>query len=1257
MNKLSTLIIALLSVIVSQPSNASHEEFEKAFSGQVVRLDEITPKDSYQWLERKGFELNPLQRRALGKAFSQYTKSTLTTYLELMDNTGVLAKCENAYGVAKVLRAINPTEHKTGDAFLKWMEKSGAIGCCITAAEIVTLWAEYARNDDNLPYMGISLVTVMADMALLRHCGGLEHVLEFFRFSGEASVRGTFKLWDWLSQTRVMRVCGNLMQDQRMLLYLDQFAVNDGEDVMYRLSNSDVLGLCETVVHVQQFLEGMKQLTADEPDKVFCRLGKASNQEFKNIEQVFEYMKMVKTSKLKFKKTLRDWMGRLHKMDELPRVNLPNSLRAIKAMDPALRKDLLDLLMTQKRDVLVFEAIDHKDELLAYLRSDEELKRIVLEYIQVNPEDGLPDSQLGPLIKTLQAFSAEERRVILSLHFSYDNDAEKIKSNAAQRLDVLRYLEKFDPALRTQVMAWLVRTLPYGGLTYGRQTSRAFKELFNFLGVELAQPQSVKGKEDAAEVARSTLGSWFRATNWFDKSQQFRDLETVLSPLQKQTQTQEEFNQARQSLLAKGLIDADYLYFMWQARLARMDPFLRLRLLEVLKKIKDLDAELRHDLLSFFRAEGVASLLDGSDLSEGCKAFLRENDGLQARILEGVGEVSGALSGHDKLNAVIKTFQAYTAEERRIVLSLPFSFDHSSAQSRSVEAQRLEVLRMFQSYDPKLRTQIVFWLGRVMSSQGNHYGSQKLKLIKDAFDRLCAGSVQIQSVKGKGKFASVPMSALTEWMRASNWFARSTKFTDLENVMSLYAGTSKGAEEFNNACRELMKNSLIDGDFLQLLMKMLQPSDVLYDFLGPLLDDKLPLRKDDPKKEGIVHNHIKSFYLFLLASGFENPRIRAYFEELLADDSERGNFLAFVVQTLGEEHAVTQYYLNLGRGYVDLAKDTGFVATHIKMMKTSAEEAVHKPQSNIPGCALNLDMVTEPRPPVAIHMPVTEWYSLFDRMAKLPADAYALELQEKSLSSFRILRNLECLISLLDPEGSVKAKEGITSHSQMLRSVLAAVQEDLKKDPTYFGTFVQLCANITSCTTSKLDGITQSYVYRDGTILLKDCDLASLAFQQDLLGYIKDELRRFRVVVLNNVVAKKYGDSPHNTHFGRGILGHDIGIMFKGEIPKIDLDGSAVYQNLLKASKQDLLDPFYEKYTAQAVVSRIHDMLNTGIDGAKNLVVDVICKMFGAKALSEDGFTYDEQYVEVHSSGKPIGFTTLAVKELLLTLGILRAVP
>jgi hypothetical protein len=1309
MNNISKFLISYLTIISIGASHAS-DELERAFtpsSGQMVVLEEAAPKNSYEWLEMKGVNIRGLHFKSLKKKFSAYDEPALQSLLEQIDATGVLAKCKTGSDLAKLLREMQKARTLVDRDFLKWVHESGAIGGCHTLDNVIALFKKLDQIHTSSDHDDLDQ---MARLGLFLYCANFEHIMEFLNFRQDLRKKSLTHLWGWFHNTQVLHVCKDLYQTQGLLLFITNFSVEHG-GVLTRLGASDVFRLCENQDHVQKLLMEMVDFkdkvemahsNRGQDEKVFFRLGAASNQEFRNMDQVFEYLRAVKGMKAKPRRALRKWLHELEQMKDGNRANLLKTLRAIKGMDEALRAEFLDFFENQHwGENQELKQCEYSDQLRCFVSRDEALRRMILDYVQVGAPDEQLDVHVGALVETLRSFSADERSYVLSLPFSYDHNKErKYIYPMAQRYQLLRFFLTLEPNLRSQLLAWQARISPKGKLPGCIHTLSQLLKAYEMLapvatpgneeaaakvvGPVVTPSQDAKGKEEAVEVVQSSLGQWFLSSNWFEKSNSFSDLEKISELYAKAGKSYECLDRECEKLIASRWIDQQFLLLLWKMRVERLPQAARVRVLGTLKAFKELDETLRKEILSILREQnlkGQENLIGSSQVCgslEVFHAFFGTCEASQKVIIDDV-DAGVECETNAQLAATIDLFQAFSAQERSILLSLPLS-PGQGKQPRSVATQRLDVLKFSYDFEPELRAKIIAWLGKTLPNRG-YCSAVTGDVLAELLEHCGSGSEKAPSAKGKEEVDEFT-SELGLYLKKTNWFGRSQNFKNLEDLINLYTKSGQmSISKFGEACKSLGKSGLIDGDFLTLVMSKLKSTDLIYQYLSPLIIPELPLLTKGVGKDGPVEESLQIVYLSLLAAGYENDKISEYFEGLLKERSTRTRFLELVVKTLGEDHDLSQYYMILGIKYVDIANDYGTVATHVHMLKRRAETVVHKPQSEVPGCVINVDHVTEPCPPVAPHMPVTVWHSMFDGMLKLPADSYQAELQADTktgfsawtVSSFAGLKSETSLTSLLDPAGSKEARKDINGYSRKLRLVLAGVQADLKDNPDNYSALVQLCVNIMSCQTSKLNGITHSEVYRNNSKLLKDCDLESLVFRQELEGLIKDELRRFREILMSKYILLTYGDSPHTMYFARGVLGKSIGIMFKDEVPKIDLNNGGVLQSLRDATQQNLLDAFYAGYsketisladkkmktvfhpgyTVQTIISRITEYFKTSIDGANNLVIKVICNMFGAKAMTEDGFGFDDQWVVIDDNKKP-SLTELAVKELLLTFGILK---
>jgi hypothetical protein len=106
---------------------------------------------------------------------------------------------------------------------------------------------------------------------------------------------------------------------------------------------------------------------------------------------------------------------------------------------------------------------------------------------------------------------------------------------------------------------------------------------------------------------------------------------------------------------------------------------------------------------------------------------------------------------------------------------------------------------------------------------------------------------------------------------------------------------------------------------------------------------------------------------------------------------------------------------------------------------------------------------------------------------------------------------------------------------------------------------------------------------------------------------------------------------------------------------------AGVNHKLLAASKQELLDVFYQYYKVDDLLERVRHILSTGgiqvldAQSQDDITTKIISNILQDNGMDEDGFGYNREYVVLNEHGRPKGFTTKAAQELLLYLGILNA--
>lgn len=400
-------------------------------------------------------------------------------------------------------------------------------------------------------------------------------------------------------------------------------------------------------------------------------------------------------------------------------------------------------------------------------------------------------------------------------------------------------------------------------------------------------------------------------------------------------------------------------------------------------------------------------------------------------------------------------------------------------------------------------------------------------------------------------------------------------------------------------------------------------------------------------------------YLLYHAYYRPHPAVVEAVKERIHNPFTRDSIIEDIVKTLGAEHVLTQEFLQLAIGYDIQADPDGFLAVHQEMITKSQQPVIHNPTSLTPGVVLNVEALRQPRPEAPIHMPVNVWHRLFEQLDQMePQERQAHEhiLGDESWEKLAELKHNHILTSLLDPENSLEVSQNVSSYSQMLRGVIQNIQQTQN-----IGAFLQLLINITTCKTGKMNGIMHSHILLSQGRVLDESDLGWEKFKAEIVDFLQEEFRRFRLSSLTSV-AKSITDraDPHELYYIRGILGHEIGLMFQNERPSLDMNGACVSEDMRKQSKQTLLDLFYQYYKADDLIDRFHAMLNNGSlkiadkNGKQDLTITIINAFLQADAMDEEMTMFAPSMVVLDEKGSPIGLTPLAAKSLLLMMGFLK---
>lgn len=144
-------------------------------------------------------------------------------------------------------------------------------------------------------------------------------------------------------------------------------------------------------------------------------------------------------------------------------------------------------------------------------------------------------------------------------------------------------------------------------------------------------------------------------------------------------------------------------------------------------------------------------------------------------------------------------------------------------------------------------------------------------------------------------------------------------------------------------------------------------------------------------------------------------------------------------------------------------------------------------------------------------------------------------------------------------------------------------------------------------------------------------------------------------------MSRKKND-PHDDYYIRGIIGHDVGLMFENETPRIDFHAQGVSEALRRMTKQEILDKFYQYYNVEGILDKVHTMLNNGsvqvahFDTEQDLTLPIL-NLYLQEAWDEDHNGFNPDLVVLSAQGTPIGFTPEAAKRLLLKMGFLVHAP
>ncbi len=598
----NTRFLILLTFVFSSSSYGSGREMEPVdspVSQQTIAVETAKPVDPFLFLEQQGIEMKGLQRKAIGKTFDLYYLGDLQVLLDDLTQKGVMAKCTKAKHVDDILKtlkvlgqqgtwsqftrrdiirklaesgvlakcqdvaAVIKVLTKLGKlpmtclAFLEWTMKSAAIGTCANSDEVIIL---SQRVQDLNHTLHQRVIQAMADMNIFRHCSNLNQTLRIFWFAKELEARNHTYLWDWLNNTKALALCTNLAQVHELFQLLETIADENTDSVLQYLKHTEIIALCSNIEQVHRFLLQMHQMVSNETGHYITNLGKRASQEFENMEQVFQFMAEVKDNR-ELRSSVEGWLG----IAGSEKVRLVAFLRTIKALETEVCEDLFLLMKDEElfRDIVPHEA---RTQIGYYMESNTVTRELILRHL---PEKTEQESEFeteynykefAKLIETLKAYSSEERRQIFSWPLpeiekvSNSREYREGKTKIAQQIKVLNFFQTYKPDIRAQILAWIGRTAFPKTVHYGNAgVDHILKPFESFSGYHI----------------HNGLGwywAWLSSSKWFEKSQHFLDLVSVVKFAKKGKDfCLNDFTSTFRSLIKRKLIDEPFVRGMLQS--------------------------------------------------------------------------------------------------------------------------------------------------------------------------------------------------------------------------------------------------------------------------------------------------------------------------------------------------------------------------------------------------------------------------------------------------------------------------------------------------------------------------------------------------------------------------------------------------------------------------------------------------------------------------------------------------------------------
>jgi hypothetical protein len=623
MKKSCLLILSSLCFAVSFPAHASLGGLEEVFpdsnpnaSVEVTKtlpsVDASKLLHPLDFLQEKGFAVSNYEYMTLGATCSDYFIDDVQALLSELSDKGILDKCASASQVndllktllllgkqgpfAQVMRmdiikdlilsgvlfkcedgaALNKVLvafYKYGDmtclSLLDWFSRSRAVAACAHSGDIIKLTRHmkkfrFKNTDDHTTVM-----TAMADIAAFKHCSNLKKVTQRFDLAKEMRRRDHIYIWPWLSETRVLGLCKTLDEETALFELLESIAAAQGNSILMRIESSEIFQLCEDIDQVNRFLNEMNALVNDEKSYALTGIGRDAYLEFQDMAQVFQFLEAYKAGNDEFRSRLCEWISVGIKP---AKEKLIGTLRAIKSLDEGQRADFMYLCGDSQISGNVV-SYDGKSRFIPFKFMEPASRDLILRHLPQITEDEEEEeksqwstSNSQKLAGTLQAYSVEERRQVMSLPFAPIKDEERrswqsakeVASVELQKKDLLEYFEKWDPELRAHIIAWLAEAAAdEQRISFYHNTGLRilFDDLRGLASLTISKPDE-KGTFE-----------WLKGTRFFERDTNPNGLRSIVTVLKDfHNYSLSELIRICKGLSSRSLIDVDFVKLLFVHR-------------------------------------------------------------------------------------------------------------------------------------------------------------------------------------------------------------------------------------------------------------------------------------------------------------------------------------------------------------------------------------------------------------------------------------------------------------------------------------------------------------------------------------------------------------------------------------------------------------------------------------------------------------------------------------------------------------------